>query len=71
MFSTSCCLRRFKDLNRRAAAGKVLHDKPFNIGKNLKCDRYQCRLASIVYNFFDKKTSGGTVKNEIISNSYI
>ena len=25
-------------------------------------------LASMVYTFFDKKTSGGTVKNEIISN---
>ena len=25
-------------------------------------------LASMVYNFFDKKNSGGTVKNEIISN---
>ena len=25
-------------------------------------------LASMVYNFFDKKTCGGAIKNEIISN---
>ena len=29
---------------------------------------YQRGLASIVYNFFDKQTSGGGIKNENISN---
>ena len=29
---------------------------------------YQRGLASVVYKFFDKKTSGKTVKKEIISN---
>ena len=42
----------FKDLNRRTISGKVLHDNAFNIDKNLKYDV----LASMVYNFFDKKT---------------
>ena len=32
---------------------------------------YQCGLASMVYKFFDKKTSGGRVKNEIISDKKI
>ena len=33
-------------------------DKAFNIAKNAKYDRYQRGLASMVYKFFDKKTSG-------------
>ena len=58
----------FKDLNRRTVADKVLRDKAFNFGKNPKYDGYQHGLASIIYKFFDKKISGGTVKNKIISN---
>ena len=58
----------FKDLHRRTAADKVLRDKAFNIAKNPKYDRYQRGLASAVYKFFDKKTSGGSIKNEIMSN---
>ena len=60
--------RDFIDLNRRAVADKVLCDNALNIAKNQEYDGYQCRLASTVYKFFDKKTSGGIVKNEIISN---
>ena len=29
-------------------------DKVFNITKNPKYDVYQCGLASMIYNFFDK-----------------
>ena len=58
----------FKDLNRRTVADKVLHDKAFNIAKDPKYDGYQCGLASMVYKFFDKKTSGSGIKNENISN---
>ena len=43
----------FKDLNRKTAADKVLHDKAFNIAKSPKYDRDQ--LATMVYKFFDKK----------------
>ena len=39
----------FKDLTRRTASDKVLHDKAFNIAKNPKYDEYQRRLASMVY----------------------
>ena len=49
----------FTDLTRRTASDKILRDKAFNITKNPKYDEYQRRLASMVYNFFDKKTSGG------------
>ena len=66
----------FRDLNRRTAADKVLRDKTFSIADNLKYHGYQRGLASMVYNFFNKKTtlvidkstSGGRVKNERISN---
>ena len=46
----------FKDFNRRTAAAKVLRDKSFNIAENLKYDRYQRGLVSMVYKFFDKKS---------------
>ena len=45
----------FKDLIRRTAADKALRDKPFNIAKNPKYDKYQHVLASVVYKFFDRK----------------
>ena len=57
----------FKDLNRRTGADKVLGDKAFNIAKNPKYDRCQRGLASMIYKFFDKKASGGTAKDEIMS----
>ena len=46
----------FKDLKRRTAADNVFRDKVFNIAKNPKYDGYQRVLASMVYNFCDKKT---------------
>ena len=58
----------FKDLNRRTFADKVLHDKAFNIAKDPKYDGYQRGLASMVYKFFDKKSSGSGIKNENNSN---
>ena len=51
----------FKDLARRAASDKILRNKSFNIAKNPKYDGYQRGLASVVYNFFDKKSSGSGV----------
>ena len=48
----------FKDLAKRTIADKVLRDKAFNIAKNHKYDGYQRRLTSMVYKFFDKKSSG-------------
>ena len=56
----------FKDLTRRTASDKIIRDSAFNIAKNPKYGGCQRRLASMVYKFFDEKTSGGTVKNEDI-----
>ena len=58
----------FKDLTKRTTSNKILRDKVFNIAKNSKYDGYQRRLASMVYKFFDRKTSGSGIKNENISN---
>ena len=67
-FQHDMAYRDFKDLNRRTAADKVLCDKAFSVAKTLKYDEYQRGLCSMVYKCIDKKSSGGTVKNEIISN---
>ena len=51
----------FENLAKKTAADKVLRNKAFNIAKNPKYDGYQKGLASMVYNFFDKKTKGSGV----------
>ena len=53
--------RDFKDLAKRTALDKLLRDKAFNIDKNPKYDGYQRNPASMVYNFFDKKSPGSGV----------
>ena len=61
----------FKDLNRGTASDKILRDKTFNIAKNPKYDGYQRGHASMVYKFFDKKTSGIGIKNENMSDQQL
>ena len=63
-FQHDMASREFKDLNRRAPAVKVLSDKTFSIAKDPNYDGYQCRLVSVVFKFFDKKTSGSSIKKE-------
>ena len=50
---------------RTTVSDKILLDKAFNIAKYPKYDGYQRGLASMVYNFFDKQSSGRTVKMKI------
>ena len=61
----------FQDLTRRKACDKILSDKAFNIAKNPNYDGYQLGLASMVYEFFDKKTFGSSIKNENISDQQL
>ena len=61
----------FKDLARRTVSDKFSRDKAFNIAKNPKYDEYQRGFASMVYIFFDKKTSGSGVNNEIKQNQQL
>ena len=67
----------FKDLNRRTASNKILRDKAFTIAKTPKYNGYQRGLASMVYKFFDKKSTlltdksvsdSGVSNNEIKQN---
>ena len=46
-----------KDLINRTEADKVLRDKAYDIASNPKYDGYQRGLASMVYKFFDKKST--------------
>ena len=57
--------RYFKDLSRRTVFNKVLVDKALNTAKNSKCYGYQCVLVSIVYKFFDKKSSATHGNNSV------
>ena len=47
-----------KDLINRTEADKDLRDKAYDIASNPKYDGYQRGLASMVYKFFDKKSTG-------------
>ena len=53
-----------KDLVKRTQSDKVLRDKAFKIASDPKYDGYQRGLASIVYKFFDKKSSGRGIASE-------
>ena len=53
-----------KNLAKRTQSDKVLRDKAFEIASNPKYDGYQRGLASVVYKFFDKKSSGSGVDTE-------
>ena len=56
--------RDFKDMSRKAVCPKVLHVKACNIAKNPKYFQFQRGLASVVYKFLDKRSSGAAVKSE-------
>ena len=53
-----------KDLVKRTQSDKVLRDKAFKITSDPKYDGYQKGLVSMVYKFFDKKSSGSGITNE-------
>ena len=53
-----------KDLVKRTQSGKVLRDKAFRTASDPKYDGYQRGLASMLYKFFDKKSSGSDNANE-------
>ena len=55
----------FTDFTRRTASDKILRDGAFNITKNTKYDGYQRGLASMVYNFLDKRLVVEQLKKKI------
>ena len=58
-----------KDLAKRTQSDKVLRDKAFKIASDPKYDGYQRGLASMVYKFFDKKSSGSGVDTSLANKS--
>ena len=56
--------KKKKDLAKRTQPDKVLRDNAFKTASDTKYDGYQRELASMVYQFFDKKSSGSGVVNE-------
>ena len=54
-----------KDLVKRTQSDKVLRDKAFKIASNPKYDGYQRGLPSMVCKFFDKKSKGSGIINEL------
>ena len=63
-FQHDLAYRDFKDLTKRTQSDKVLRDKAFKIASDPKYDGYQRGLASMIYKFFDKKSSGSGIANE-------
>ena len=53
-----------KDLVRRTQSDKILRDKAFKIASDPKYDGCQRGLPSMVYKFFDKKSSGSGIIND-------
>ena len=53
-----------KDLINRTEADKFLRDKAYDIASNPEYDGYQRGLASMVYKFFDKKSTGRGIKKD-------
>ena len=54
-----------KGLVKRTQSDKVLTDKAFKIASDPKYDGHQRGLASMVYKFFDKKSNGSGITNEL------
>ena len=53
-----------KDLAKRTQSDNVLRDKSFTIASDQKYDGFQRGLASMVYKFFDKKSSESGIADE-------
>ena len=64
MFSRRYGLWQIKRFSKKKSPGKVLRDKAFKIASDPKYDGYQRGLASMVYKFFYKTSSGTGIANE-------
>ena len=58
-----------KDLVKRTESDKVLRNKAFKIASDPKYGGYQRGWASMVYKFFDKKSSGNGVATLLANKS--
>ena len=63
-FQNDMAYGKTKDLVRRTQSDKILRAKAFKIASDTKHDGYQRGLASMVYKFFDKKSSRSRIISE-------
>ena len=68
-FEHDMAYAKSKDLAKRTQSDKVLRDKVFKIAIDRKYDGYQRELASMVYKFFDRKSSGNAVAASLANKS--
>ena len=61
-------LMKILKIFRRTASDEILREKTFYIDKNHKYDGYQRGIASMVCEFFDKKSFGSEFKIKNILN---
>ena len=57
----------YKEWTKRTVSDQILRDKAFDITVNPKYDGYQHTLVSMINKFFDKISSGSTIKNKNMS----
>ena len=63
-FQHDVAIEKLTDLAKRSQLDNVLKNNAFKIASDPKYDGNQRGLASMVYKFFDKKSSGSRVANE-------
>ena len=61
-FQHDMAYNKFKDLEKRKQSDIVLRNKALKKASNPKYNRYERGLASMVYNFFYKKSKGSGLK---------
>ena len=59
-----------KDLAKKTISDNFLKDRAYEIARNCKYDGYQRALASMVYNFFDKKICSGVKVNQKLAEDF-
>ena len=63
-FQNDMAYGKTKDLVKRTQSHKVSKDKAFKIASGPKYYGYQRGLGSVIYKFFDEKSSGSGIVNE-------
>ena len=61
-FQHNMAYNEFKDLEKITQSDIVLKNKALKMASNPKCNGYERGLASMIYNFFDKKSKGSGLK---------
>ena len=68
VFNMTWFFADFKDLARSTASDKILHDRAFDIGKNLKHDGHQRGFALMKMKIFKTKSWLKKYTNQLLKN---